>query len=185
MKRIDITNKSISLLVALGVVFAILEKNIVFLSPIITIAIPYKFIKNKSNSKYSENKKILNDLFLFNIIVFIGSCIITKNISQELIDNITNIVVAFIYFKVIYLLEKKSEQNSNPKILYDKLMKTIYTLETMSTKMEEELRGTTNEKSKRNIQTKLDVIQQQLKQCKNQLEIVKTKIELDSKKVDH
>ena len=89
MKRMDLANKTITLLIALSVMYAALEMNIVFLAPIITIAIPYNFMKYKEESKYNENRKILNNLLLFNLASFMFVSIISKNTNLIIFDMIS------------------------------------------------------------------------------------------------
>lgn len=182
MKRMDLTNKTITLLTVLSVISAISQMNIVFLAPIITIAIPYKFMKYKEESKYNENKKILNDLFLFNLLSFIVVSIISKNMNSTIRDIIVNILVAFIYYKLVFLLERKQENiYENPEAIYEKLNKKIYMLEKLSDKMEEEMENAKTEKDKTSIMLKIDAINQKINQSKSQLEIIKIKIESKNK----
>ncbi|CEI73173.1 MULTISPECIES: hypothetical protein [Romboutsia] len=177
MKKVDITNKAIMLLTALSVIYAILEGNILFLSPIVTIAIPYRLARYKEDYNYGKNKNKLTTLFLFNIASFILVAIISDSMTQELLDNVINIFVAFMYFKIMFILERKSEQNNNPRAVYEKLQKTVYVLEAMSTKMEDEIRNAKSEKTKKNIQLKKEKIEIQLVAYKSQLEILKMKID--------
>lgn len=182
MKRLDLTNKTITLLTALSVISAVSQMNIVFLGPIITIAIPYKFMKYKEESKYNENKKILNNLFLFNLISFIVVSIISKNMNLTIRDIIINILVAFIYYKLVFLLERKQENMyKNPEAIYEKLNKKIYMLEKLSDKMEDEMENAKTEKDKASIMLKIDAINQKINQSKSQLEIIKMKIESKNK----
>ncbi|HSQ89513.1 hypothetical protein [Romboutsia sp.] len=182
MKRLDLPNKTITLLTALSVVYAALQMNIVFLSPIITIAIPYKFMKYKEESKYNENKKILTNLFLFNIVSFIAVSIISENMNLIIFDMMVNIVVAYIYYKLVCLLESKQEKiYINPEAIYEKLNKKIYMLEKLSDKMEIEMENAKTEKDKTSIKLKIDAINQKINQNKSQLEIIKIKIESKNK----
>jgi len=178
MKRIDLTNKTITLLTALSVLYAVLKINIVFLAPIITIAIPYKFMKYKEESKYNENRKILNNLLLFNLASFMFVSIISKNTSLTIFDMIVNILVAFVYYNLVYLLQRKQENiYKNPEAIYEKLNTKIYMLEKLSDKMEEEMENAETEKDKTSIMLKIDAINQKISQSKSQLEIIKMKIE--------
>jgi hypothetical protein len=178
MKRMDLANKTITLLIALSVMYAALEMNIVFLAPIITIAIPYNFMKYKEESKYNENRRILNNLLLFNLVSFMFVSIISKNTNSTIFDMIINILVAFIYYKLVCLLQRKQENiYKNPEAIYEKLNKKIYILEKLSDKMEEDMENAKAEKDKISIKLKIDAINQKINQSKSQLEIIKMKIE--------
>ena len=178
MKRMDLTNKTITLLTALSVIYAALEMNIVFLAPIITIAIPYNFMKYKEESKYNENRQILNNLCLFNLVSFMFVSVISKNTNLTIFDIIVNILVAFIYYKLICLLQRKQENiYKNPEAIYEKLNTKIYMLEKLSDNMEVEMENAKTEKDKTSIMLKIDAINQKINQSKSQLEIIKMKIE--------
>ncbi|MGL5328695.1 MAG: hypothetical protein ACRDD7_05455 [Peptostreptococcaceae bacterium] len=178
MKTLDITSKTITLLTTLSVVYALLEGNAIFLAPIITVAIPYQFIKNKEYEKYEENKKTLNNLFIFNIITFIIVSAISNKMSQVLLDTIINIFVSFVYLRIIWSLEGKQNVNQkNPEEMYNKLKEEIYVLEQMKLKLESKKESAKTEKSKSSVEMKLEVLNQKILQDKNKLELIKIKIE--------
>lgn len=177
MKRLNLDNKTITLLTALSVVYAALEKNVVFLTPIVTIAIAYSLMKYKDDTKYKLNQQILTNLFLFNLVTFMLVSIVSKNMNLIIFDIIINIFVAFIYYKLVSMLQKKQENvYKNPEIIYEKINKRIYVLEALSSKMEEEMENAETEKDKNSIKVKIESVNQKIDQYKAQLEIIKINI---------
>ncbi|CEH34552.1 hypothetical protein [Romboutsia lituseburensis] len=178
MKRIDIASKTITLLTALSVVYAALESNILFIAPIITLAIPYTFMKEKGLEHYSQNKRILNNLFLFNILSFMIVSMISNHMNQTVFDIVVNMVVSYAYFKVIWAIENKQiKVYKNPELLCEKLEDKIQVLEAMKEKLENDMESIDNEKAKTSLETKLMALNQKILQDKSQLEIIKMKIE--------
>ncbi|MPM33531.1 hypothetical protein SDC9_80107 [bioreactor metagenome] len=102
MRKIDIASKTITLLTALSVIYAALESNILFVAPILTLAIPYTFMKEKGLEHYTQNKRILNNLFLFNILSFMIVSMISNHMNQTIFDIVVNMIVSYAYFKVIW-----------------------------------------------------------------------------------
>ncbi|MGL4911230.1 MAG: hypothetical protein ACRC3Y_02235 [Romboutsia sp.] len=178
MKRIDITSKAITLLTALSVVYAAIEGELTFVAPIVTLAMAYTLMKEKGFEKYNENKRLLNNLFLFNIVTFVLVSVISNNMNQIILDTVINIVVSFIYYKIIWAIENKNENiYKNPKATYKKLEDKIQVLEAMKNKLEIDMENVSNEKSKLSLETKLNTLNQKILQDKSKLEIIKTKIE--------
>lgn len=178
MKRIDIASKTITLLTALSVVYAALESNILFIAPIITLAIPYTFMKEKGLEHYAQNKKMLNNLFLFNILSFMIVSMISNHMNQTVFDIVVNMVVSYAYFKVIWAIENKQiKVYKNPELLCEKLEDKIQVLEAMKEKLENDMENIDNEKAKTSLETKLMALNQKILQDKSQLEIIKMKIE--------
>ena len=66
MRRVDLMSKTTTLVTMLSIVYALIDMKIIFLAPILTISIPYRFMKYKEEGKHTENRKILNNLLLFN-----------------------------------------------------------------------------------------------------------------------
>lgn len=177
-KRVDITSKTITLLTALSVVYAAIEGQFTFLAPIITLAIPYTLRKEKSPEKYNLNKKLLNNLFLFNILTFFFVSIINKSMNQIILDVVINITVSFIYYKIIWSIENKNENiYKNPEAALRKIEDKIQVLEAMKNKLEMDIENVSDEKSKSSLEAKLNVLNQKILQDKSKLEIVKTKLE--------
>lgn len=178
MIRIDVISKTLTLVNALSIVYALMDLKIIFLAPILTISVPYKFMKYKEDNKNKENKKILKNLFLFNLIIFIATIAITNKISLDIFEIISNIAISFIYFIILSVLDRKKEElYNNPQKLYDKINQRISSLETMYKQTEENMRNTENEKAKNSMQAKLSAIEYKIDQLKRQSDIIKTQIE--------
>ena len=178
MRRVDVMSKSAALVTMISVVYALIDMKLIFLAPILTISIPYRFLRYKEDDKYVKNRKILNNLFLFNLIVFIGVCAVTNRISSDIFEIIANILITFVYFRILCAIEKKRvEIYSNPKKVYEKLSKKIDALEMIYKKTEENIENAKSEKEKTSMENKLGAIRYQIDELKRQLELVKSKIE--------
>jgi len=176
-------SRTITLLIILSVVYAILDTNIIYLVPIITIIIPYKFMQEKDLRKEKQNRRLLNNLFLFNILTFIGAMLITNKSSLAIIELVTNILITFVYYKIICSVEKKREDLiNNPEKQYEKIKQKINALEVIYTKTEEELQKEQNEKKKVSLEAKLDAIKVNINQYKQKLEFIERQIELKKSK---
>ncbi|MDU0296231.1 hypothetical protein RWY47_04995, partial [Paraclostridium sp. MRS3W1] len=59
-----------SFILIFSLIYSIFESNILYLTPIITVLIPYQFMRNKEVTDQStlENQKTLSRLLLFNFI---------------------------------------------------------------------------------------------------------------------
>ena len=171
MRRVDVMSKSAALVTMISVVYALIDMKLIFLAPILTISIPYRFLRYKEDDKYVKNRKILNNLFLFNLIVFIGVCAVTNRISSDIFEIIANILITFVYFRILCAIEKKRvEIYSNPKKVYEKLSKKIDTLEMIYKKTEENIENAKSEKEKTSMENKLGAIRNQIDELKRQLE---------------
>lgn len=180
MKKVVSISKSIVLLVILSVVYAALEMNIIFLLPIITIALPFKFMSYKDDNKSRENKRILSNLYIFNIISFAIAIVATKQMNSLIFDLIFNIILCFIYYKLMTLIENKRDAVfRNPQAVYDKINKKIEVLESLYAQTEEGLNNTSDEKSKTVIEAKLTAIKIKIDDLKRQLEVIKTQVEIN------
>ncbi|WP_042274146.1 hypothetical protein [[Clostridium] dakarense] len=172
-------NRATRLLTIFSAVYAALEGNVAFLAPIITIVIPYNFMKNKDGSKEKENKKILSNLFLFNLVSFLAAIVITKKINLMIFDLIVNIFISFIYYKMICFFDNKKENMyKNPEIVYNKINKKIDMLENLKIQTKELMENAETEKDKMSIQSKLDAIQYKIDETKRQLSIIREQVEL-------
>lgn len=183
MKRVDVMSRSTTLVTMLSIVYALIDMKLIFLAPILTISIPYRFMKYKEENKYIENIKMLSNLFLFNLIIFIGTMFVTKKISSDIIEIISNILITFIYFKIISTLEKKKmEIYKNPKKMYDKINIRISSLETLYKKTEELMKDAKDEKSRNSMETKLTTIKYKIDELKRQASIIEQKIKSQDNK---
>ena len=178
MKRIDLMSRTTTLLTMLSIVYALIDMNIILLAPILTISIAYRFMKYKEKDKYIQNRKILNSLFIFNLVSFVGVALVTNRMSDPVIEIIGNILIKFIYFVIISSIEKRREEAfKNPQIVYDKINNKINALEIMYKKTEENMNNATDEKSKVTMENKLNLIRHQIDDLKRQLELIKSKME--------
>ena len=178
MKRIDLMSRTTTLLTMLSIVYALIDMNIILLAPILTIYIPYRFMKYKEEDKYIQNRKKLNNLFIFNLVTFVGVALVTNRMTDAVIEIIANILITFIYFVIISSIEKRREAAfKNPQIVYDKINNKINALEMMYKKTEENMNNATDEKSKATMENKLNLIRHQIDDLKRQLELIKFQIE--------
>ena len=178
MRRVDLMSKTTTLVTMLSIVYALIDMKIIFLAPILTISIPYRFMKYKEEGKHTENRKILNNLFLFNLIVFIGVIAITNRMSTDIIEIIVNIIITFIYFKVLSMIDKKRETlYNNPQMVYDKINEKINALEMMYEQTEEGMRNAETEKARNSMEAKLNAIRYKIDELKRQSELIKAQIE--------
>lgn len=179
MTRRNLASRTITLLIILSVIYAILDTNIIYLTPIITIIMPYRFMKEKELNKELQNRKLLSNLFLFNIIIFILSMVIINKSSLAIVELVTNILITFIYYKIICSIEKKKEDLiNNPEKHYEKIKQKISALEIIYIKTEEELQKEENEKKRVSLEAKLDAIKVNINQYKQKLDFIEKQIEL-------
>jgi len=178
MRRVDVMKKTTTLVTMLSIVYALIDMKLIFLAPILTISIPYRFMKYKEDGKYIKNRRILNNLFLFNLITFIGVIVITNKISADIFEIIVNILITFIYFKILSIIDKKRiAMYDNPEKVYDKITKKIEALEMMYKKTEELMKDSESEKARASMENKLTAIRYKIDELKRQSEIVKAQIE--------
>ena len=171
MRRVDLMSKTTTLVTMLSIVYALIDMKIIFLAPILTISIPYRFMKYKEEGKHTENRKILNNLLLFNLIVFIGVIAITNRMSTDIFEIIVNIIITFIYFKVLSMIDKKREiLYNNPQMVYDKINEKINALEMMYEQTEEGMRNAETEKARNSMEAKLNAIRYKIDELKRQEE---------------
>ena len=176
-------SRTITLLIILSVIYALLDTNIIYLAPIVTIIIPYKYMQEKDINKSKQNRRLLSNLFLFNILIFIGSMIFINKSSVAIIELVTNILITFIYYKIICSVEKKREDLlNNPEKQCEKIKQKISSLEIISIKTKEELEKEQNEKKKVSLEAKLDAIEANINRYKQKLEFIENQIELKKSK---
>ena len=175
-------SRTITLLIILSVIYALLDTNIIYLAPIVTIIIPYKYMQEKDINKSKQNRRLLSNLFFFNILIFIGSMIFYYS-CVAIIVLVTNILITFIYYKIICSVEKKREDLlNNPEKQCEKIKQKISSLEIISIKTKEELEKEQNEKKKVSLEAKLDAIEANINRYKQKLEFIENQIELKKSK---
>src|SRR5699024_2083278 len=178
MRIVDLMNRTTALITMLSVVYAFIDQKIIFLAPILTISIPYRFMKYKEKERFNDNRKILNNLFLFNLITFIGVSAVTNRMSVDIFEIIVNIFITFAYFKILYIINKKKiELYNNPQMVYDKINKKIDKLEMEYEMIEENMKNDEREKDKKAMESKLNTIRYKVAELKRQSEIIKAQIE--------
>lgn len=178
MRRVDLMSRTINLVTMLSIVYALIDMKIIFLAPILTISIPYRFMKYKEEKRYNDNKKILNNLFLFNLITFIGVSVITNRMSSDIFEIIANLFITFVYFKILSIMDKKrAVLENNPQMVYDKINEKIDALEIIYKKTEENMQNAETEKAKTSMEAKLNAIRYKIDELKRQSDFIKAKIE--------
>lgn len=134
MKKIDIISKSTSFLITLSIFYFILDFSVVMLIPILTVILPYKYLKSNDENK---NRKIFRNLLFFNIITFLLVCNITNKVSIEIFEVICNLLVVGIYFLITsYFQSKREKLYENPEKLYQSIDEEIKTLESLKKNLE-------------------------------------------------
>ena len=183
MKRTDVISKTLALITMLSIIYALIDMKLIFLIPILTISIPYRFIKYKEENKYIKNRKVLNNLFLFNLITFIGTIVITKKSSADITEIVINILITFIYFRVLCILDrKKVKMYKNPKALYEKINKKINGLEKIYKQTEELMENSESENVRKSMESKLINIKYQIDELKKQASFIQQQIQSENDK---
>ncbi|MGL5314983.1 MAG: hypothetical protein ACRC92_17150 [Peptostreptococcaceae bacterium] len=179
MKTLNSISRTTTLLMILSAMYAILDMNIIYLAPIVTIILPYRFMQEKDETKVKENRKILNNLFLFNMATFAGTMLITDKSSLPVVEVMTNILITFIYYKILGSMEKKREALlENPEAEYEKINQRISALEIIYIKAKEDMENEENEKRKSSSKAKVEALKMKIDQAKQQLDYIEKQIEL-------
>ena len=109
---------------------------------------------------------------------FIGVIAITNRMSTDIFEIIVNIIITFIYFKVLSMIDKKREiLYNNPQMVYDKINEKINALEMMYEQTEEGMRNAETEKARNSMEAKLNAIRYKIDELKRQSELIKAQIE--------
>ncbi|MCU9810086.1 hypothetical protein LEQ06_19270 [Paraclostridium sp. AKS46] len=148
-----------SFILIFSVIYSIFESNILYLTPIITVLIPYQFMRNKEVTDQStlENQKTLSRLLLFNFICIELVSLTTQSGNFVTFNISVTMLIYFVYFKMLSSNEKKVLAfKNNPKVVYDKMKLKIDTLENIYQKGLNEMESTDDEKVKN--QCKLNLI---------------------------
>ena len=84
MKKTNAIKRTTSFIIIFSIIYSIFELNVAFLLPIITVLIPFRFMKEKKGSKeaYNKDKKTLTRLLLFNFISIELASILTQNMND-------------------------------------------------------------------------------------------------------
>ena len=110
--------------------------------------------------------------------MFRGVIAITNRMSTDIFEIIVNIIITFIYFKVLSMIDKKRETlYNNPQMVYDKINEKINALEMMYEQTEEGMRNAETEKARNSMEAKLNAIRYKIDELKRQSELIKAQIE--------
>lgn len=178
MMTTNAINRANRLLIVFSIVYALLEANIALIAPIITIVIPYRYLRYKDIMKTKENKKILSNLYIFNIISFIVAVIITKNINLTILDLMFNIFITFVYYKLLCFIDNKKYKLilENPEPMYEEINQKISVLEMLYNQTEELMENAETEKQRLSIKSRLEAINLKINDMKRQLEFLKKQV---------
>lgn len=169
-----------SFILIFSVIYSIFESNILYLTPIITVLIPYQFMRNKEVTDQStlENQKTLSRLLLFNFICIELVSLTTQSGNFVTFNISVTMLIYFVYFKMLSSNEKKVLAfKNNPKVVYDKMKLKIDTLETIYQKGLNEMESTDDEKVKKSMQAKLDKLKIKINASKQQLDMIENIID--------
>lgn len=179
MKPLNSIKKTISFIVIFSIIYSVFEFNISFLAPILTVIIPFNFMKTKDNSQkgYVENKKTLSRLLLFNFISIELVSIVTQNTSVFTFNLSVSMLIYLIYFTILSHNEKRVLQISeNPEALYNEMKRKIDTLEEIYKKAVKEMESTSDEKAKYTMQNRIDKLSVKINSSKRQLSMIESLI---------
>lgn len=169
-----------SFILIFSVIYSIFESNILYLTPIITVLIPYQFMRNKEVTDQStlENQKTLSRLLLFNFICIELVSLTTQSGNFVTFNISVTMLIYFVYFKMLSSNEKKVLAfKNNPKVVYDKMKLKIDTLENIYQKGLNEMESTNDEKVKKSMQAKLDKLKIKINASKQQLDMIENIID--------
>lgn len=169
-----------SFILIFSVIYSIFESNILYLTPIITVLIPYQFMRNKEFTDQStlENQKTLSRLLLFNFICIELVSLTTQSGNFVTFNISVTMLIYFVYFKMLSSNEKKVLAfKNNPKVVYDKMKLKIDTLENIYQKGLNEMESTDDEKVKKSMQAKLDKLKIKINASKQQLDMIENIID--------
>ncbi len=164
-----------SFILIFSIIYSIFESNILYLTPIITVLIPYHFMRNKEITDQStlENQKTLSRLLLFNFICIELVSLTTQSGNFVTFNISVTMLIYFVYFKMLSSNEKKVLAfKKNPKVVYDKMKLKIDTLENIYRKGLNEMESTDDEKVKKSMQAKLDKLKIKINASKQQLDMI-------------
>ncbi|EQK38613.1 MULTISPECIES: hypothetical protein [Paraclostridium] len=169
-----------SFILIFSLIYSIFESNILYLTPIITVLIPYQFMRNKEVTDQStlENQKTLSRLLLFNFICIELVSLTTQSGNFVTFNISVTMLIYFVYFKMLSSNEKKVLAfKNNPKVVYDKMKLKIDTLENIYQKGLNEMESTDDEKVKKSMQAKLDKLKIKINASKQQLDMIENIID--------
>lgn len=177
MTTLNSIKRTTSFIIIFSIIYAIFEFNIGFLAPILTVVIPFNFMKNKEDSQkaYLENKKTLSRLLLFNFISIELVSIVTQNTGSFTFNLSVSMLIYLVYFTILSYNEKKVlKLKENPEALYNEMKRKIDTLEAIYTKAVEEMENTADEKAKHTMQSRINKLHAKITASKRQLSMIES-----------
>lgn len=182
MKKSNSIKRTMSFMLIFSIVYTVFEGNLLFLTPILTVLIPFRFMKNKENTDkdFFDNQKTLTRLLLFNFICIELVSLVTQNGNYETFNISVMMLIYLLYFKMLSFNEKKVlTLKNNPQAVYEKMKLKIDTLESVYNKGLEELENTEDEKVKMSMKSKLDKLNVKINTSKKQLAMIESIINSD------
>lgn len=178
MKQSNSMKRTISFIMVFSIIYAIFEREVLFLTPILTVLIPFKFMKNKREDYSRENQRILSRLLLFNFISIELVSLLTQNGNNVTFNLSVMFLIYFVYFKMISSNERKVlELKNDPQALYDKMKLRISALEDLYSKILSDMENTTDEKIKKSMEAKLNKLNIKIDYSKKQLAMIESMID--------
>lgn len=177
MKTSNSIKRTTSFIIIFSIIYTIFEVNIGFLLPIITVILPFKFMKEKEDSQnaYNKDKKTLTRLLLFNFISIEVASLLTKNYNSFTFNLSASMLIYLIYLMVLANGEKKLLKiKDNPEALYSELQRRIDNLEDMYNKTVIEMENASNERDKRKIQVRINKLSNKINASKKQLDMIES-----------
>lgn len=162
-----------------SIIYAVFESNILFLTPVLTVLIPFRFMKSKeTNSKaFLGNQKTLTRLLLFNFVCIELVSLVTQNSNFVTFNISVMMLIYLVYFKMLSINEKKFlEFKNDPKAVYEKMKIKIDSLESLYNQGLEEMENLTDEKSKKTMQHRLNKLNVKINTSKKQLAMIENMI---------
>ena len=179
MKPSNSIKRTISFILIFSIVYTVFESDLLFLAPILTVLIPFRFMKNKANTDkaFFDNQKTLTRLLLFNFICMELVSLVTNNCNYITFNISVMMLIYLVYFKMLSFNEKKLiNLKNNPQAVYEKMKLKIETLESIYNKALEEMENTDDEKAKMSMKSKLDKLNIKINASKKQLAMIESMI---------
>lgn len=161
-------------------IYAIFEANVLFLTPIVTVLVPFKFMKVKGDTEtaYVNNQRTLSRLLLFNFICIELASLLTQNGNFTTFNISVMMLIYFVYFKMLVSNERKVLAfKNNPQAVYDKMKLKIDALEDLYNKILSDMENTTDEKMKKSMEAKLNKLNVKINSSKKQLDMISAVID--------
>ncbi len=162
-----------------SIIYAVFESNVLFLTPVLTVLIPFRFMKSKESTskEFLNNQKVLTRLLLFNFVCIELVSLITQNSNFVTFNISVMMLIYLVYFKMLSINEKKFlELKNNPEAVYEKMKIKIESLERVYNQGLEEMKNLSDEKSKQSMQNRLNKLNVKINASKKQLAMIENMI---------